>query len=393
MTVDPSNLNNTIGKLFPGAEGAAIAAEMKAAREAAATKKTKKPKITKVVQPSIFSPTKAKAEINKVFNAKLGRNATATELKKYSAALIKAQKENPSVQTTDVVGTTMYQSSIGGLNAAQWLSDQIQSDKKLLPELTEVGTIDPAILKRQVAKEEYDAAIKAAKGDAQKIAQINATSTYGLSVNRIKDQFMSEANKAGAIVDENTLLNLAKEAVDTYQDRSPDNLSRFITGKLRFTPTQQGSYSGEAASNYNDLAQTAMANGLDLNKTFGNQLPAWLQAINNGESVDNFKKLIRDTAKIGMPEKVTKLMDQGLDLKAVYAPYQNLMESILELPNGSVGLNDPTLRTAITSQQELPLYDFQRLLRKDSRWQYTDNARQEVASIAQSVLKDFGFQG
>ena len=48
---------------------------------------------------------------------------------------------------------------------------------------------------------------------------------------------------------------------------------------------------------------------------------------------------------------------------------------------------------AIGPDKEMSLYDFQRTLRKDNRWQYTDKAREEVSSITQNVLRDFGFQG
>jgi hypothetical protein len=69
------------------------------------------------------------------------------------------------------------------------------------------------------------------------------------------------------------------------------------------------------------------------------------------------------------------------------------MASILELNPESIDLKDPTLRSAIGPDKEMPIYDFEKNLRKDFRWQYTDNARQDVSSIAKSVLKDFGFQG
>jgi membrane protein required for beta-lactamase induction len=39
------------------------------------------------------------------------------------------------------------------------------------------------------------------------------------------------------------------------------------------------------------------------------------------------------------------------------------------------------------------LYDFQRALRKDARWQYTNNAREDVFQSVGKVLQDFGFQG
>jgi len=33
------------------------------------------------------------------------------------------------------------------------------------------------------------------------------------------------------------------------------------------------------------------------------------------------------------------------------------------------------------------------LLRNDSRWDTTENARQDVSSAVYSILRDFGFQG
>ena len=143
----------------------------------------------------------------------------------------------------------------------------------------------------------------------------------------------------------------------------------------------------------NALRDTAIANGIDINKAFSSQLPVWLDALNKGANIEDFKNIIRGVAKIGMPEKVAKLMDQGIDLKTIYAPYQNLMENVLQLPRGSVTLDDPTLRAAITSEGEVPLYQFERNLRQDNRWQYTDSARNEVSSAVTKVLKDFGFQG
>lgn len=142
-----------------------------------------------------------------------------------------------------------------------------------------------------------------------------------------------------------------------------------------------------------DLVKTAVANGLDLDKTFASQLPIWTKRIENGEDPEVFKQIIRQTAKIGLPDKVSKLLDQGLDLDAVYAPYRNTMASLLEINPDSISLNDALLRTAIQGDKEMPIYDFQRQIRKDNRWQYTNNARGEASDVARTVLRDFGFMG
>jgi hypothetical protein len=56
-------------------------------------------------------------------------------------------------------------------------------------------------------------------------------------------------------------------------------------------------------------------------------------------------------------------------------------------------LDDKTLRSAIGPEKEMTIYDWERFLRKDPRWQYTNNARQEVSSIGLNVLQQLGFQG
>ncbi len=51
-----------------------------------------------------------------------------------------------------------------------------------------------------------------------------------------------------------------------------------------------------------------------------------------------------------------------------------------------------TWEELVTRNKEMPIYDFEKLLRKDYRWQYTDNARRDVSNVALKVLRDFGFQ-
>lgn len=142
-----------------------------------------------------------------------------------------------------------------------------------------------------------------------------------------------------------------------------------------------------------ELAKVAAANGLDLTKDFGASVDGWVKQIESGTDIDTIKNVIRQTAKLGMPDRVSTLLDQGVDLETVYSPYKRIMASVLEVNPDSISLNDPTLRGAIGQDREMTLYDFQRSLRKDPRWQYTDNAREEVSNAALKVLQDFGFQG
>jgi len=66
---------------------------------------------------------------------------------------------------------------------------------------------------------------------------------------------------------------------------------------------------------------------------------------------------------------------------------------VLELNADEIDLNDPSLGIAINDKGDMNISEFKRALRKDSRWQYTNQAKEEVSSIALKVLRDFGFQG
>jgi hypothetical protein len=107
---------------------------------------------------------------------------------------------------------------------------------------------------------------------------------------------------------------------------------------------------------------------------------------------------IRESAASAFPALADKIKS-GLDLKSLASPYIQSMSDILEIPNTAIDLFDPQIRGAMA--YTLPdgkvgtksIYDFEKELRKDDRWQYTNKAREQAASVATTVLRDFGFMG
>jgi hypothetical protein len=155
-------------------------------------------------------------------------------------------------------------------------------------------------------------------------------------------------------------------------------------------------YSGAALLDYQNLQAIAKNNGFKLSDIIpGAQTEQQVLAgIANGTIDAN--RIAQDARKLaaqGQPTYVRDLLGQGYDLSQVYAPYKQTMASILELNPDQIDLNDPTLRMGITDKGDMNLYEFQKELRKDNRWQYTDNARGSVSTAALQVLRDFGFQG
>jgi hypothetical protein len=354
------------------------------------TDKPVKPKTTQTRYPSISSPTQASQLINKVFQDVLKRPATAAEMKKWKPLLKDAQEKNASTQKYTVKGTIGTQTTTGGLDADTWLLLQLQQDPEYKAELDKVKFTDPYLFTRQSDKKLYQDAIAKAGNDVAKLAEVEATTTYGRGLKDLKDAIETARLAAGAELTDVEVNALAQEAYDKGLDRERNSFNAFLDSKFKFGATGAKGKAGEQLS---ELQKVAAANGLDLQKAFGTQLPTWFASINKGESIDTYKKIIRDVAKIGMPQNIASLLDNGVDLDAIYSPYKNVMASVLEINPESITLSDPVLRSAITGEKELPIYEFQRQLRKDSRWQYTNQAKEEVSDVALKVLRDFGFQG
>jgi len=224
-----------------------------------------------------------------------------------------------------------------------------------------------------------------------KIGQLNNTSSYARGLASAKAYIEATASGLTGTMDPVRLDAFVKRMYDSANDKDPNIINRELAALISYKPgTQLG---GTVGADLTKLRATARANGFDLDTTFKDQINNWMQRLAVGESVETFQNTIRSQAKLGLPDKVANLLDQGLDLSNIYAPYKNVMAAVLEVAPDSISLNDGTLRSAIGPEKEMSLYDFQRTLRKDSRWQYTDNARTEASDSVLKVLKDFGFQG
>lgn len=340
--------------------------------------------------PTIFSPTDAQAKINEVFEATLGRKPNKEELNTFRDKLIKAQEKNPATYETRIVNGKKVSKQVTGLDPAQYITNLINQTPNLKSEVERIKNTAPTINERNKQKAAYEKAIANATPDG--VLALEATSPYAVGL-KSADAKIREyiATQIGEIA-ESDVNNIVKEIYDSAIEDDPAQIRNIVREYISVVGgTGPTGKSGEVLT---DLRSTAMANGFDLNKIFTpQQIEGFLKKIDLGESVDTIKQQIRSIAKIGMPQAVANLLDTGVDLDAIYAPYKNLMASTLEINPQTITLNDPILRSAVTAEKEVPLYEFQRQLRKDSRWQYTNQAKEEVSNVALKVLRDFGFQG
>jgi hypothetical protein len=224
-----------------------------------------------------------------------------------------------------------------------------------------------------------------------KIGQLKTTSSYARGLASAKAFIEATASGLTGTMSPERLDAFVKRMYDSANDKDPNIINRELAALISYKPGMQ--LGGSIGGDLTVLRATARSNGFDLDTSFGSSINDWLQRLAKGESIETFKNTIRGAAKLGLPDKVANLLDQGLDLKDIYAPYRNVMASVLEVAPDSINLDDKTLRMAIGPEKEMSIYDFQRQLRKDARWQYTNNAREEASDSVLKVLRDFGFQG
>jgi len=187
---------------------------------------------------------------------------------------------------------------------------------------------------------------------------------------------------------------LTDQQLEDYYIRGIDEitiLDEALTG-AKFEPGKTG---GSQADLYNQLLRTATANGVSttlLPKVLGfDTIDEVIKDLQTGASLDDFNQKIRNYAKAAVPEWAKKLIDQGTDLTDIISPYRATMADELELPYTSIDVTDSAVQNALSSNMSLA--EMRKQLRQDSRWQYTDRAKESVSNAALKVLRDFGFQG
>lgn len=202
--------------------------------------------------------------------------------------------------------------------------------------------------------------------EAYKMAQKQRLVQLGVKIDDPKlDEYLEQAYK-GVLTDlqVNALVAKSKDFGHTF------------AGDILTTIQNAREYARSMGVSYTDDAYTS----------WGKQL--FLGEITDSEIQQN----IRTVAASAFPV-YADLINKGLTMDAISAAYKQSMANILEINPNAVSLDDPTLRRAMQSQTQIPLWQFENQLRQDVRWQYTNNAREQSYNMVNQVLSDFGLKG
>jgi hypothetical protein len=153
---------------------------------------------------------------------------------------------------------------------------------------------------------------------------------------------------------------------------------------------------GPSGKYFTEFKNFAAKNGIMLSDSAATDYAN--KAVAGVVDADTIYSTLRESAASAFPQLADKIK-AGIDLKTLADPYIQSMSNILEIPYTAIDLFDPKIRSALSYTQAdgkvgtKSIYDFEKELRKDVRWQYTNNAKKEVADTTLRVLQDFGFQG
>jgi len=212
-------------------------------------------------------------------------------------------------------------------------------------------------------------------------------------VNSIYAQIDKKQKEQKATVTKYKMINGVRTAITTPGFNQSEFVTDLVKGTQEYKDIVAKKAKQEESKNLvaaQTLRGVADKNGIALSPE---QLDTFASRVNKGEDISLVGNDIRKLAAIGQPDSVKKLIESGIDLSTIYSPYKTVLAQTLEINPNSISMNDPTLRMAIGPDKEMSLYEYQRALRKDNRWQYTDQARSEASDVAKTVLKDFGFMG
>lgn len=151
-----------------------------------------------------------------------------------------------------------------------------------------------------------------------------------------------------------------------------------------------GGTAADAERQVNGLVQ---AYGMDLGKRWiGNQVERIVEGTSSAEAVTN---RLREMAK-NQYAAFADQIDGGATVDELADPYRQQMAQLLELNPSRVSVNDKMIQRAMRAKSDkgkpaaMDMADFTDMVRRDERWQYTDNAREQAMTVSTNLLRDMG---
>ena len=183
-------------------------------------------------------------------------------------------------------------------------------------------------------------------------------------------------------------------SAETRAEIIRDKTAGFIAKDVALA--EEATIYGEASKTMNDLRSWAQSNGVTLTD---NSIRQYTQQVIKGDrTADDIKADLRRTYVAGSYPAWADRINAGEDIADIAEPYRNTMANLLEVQDQDITLTDNTLRSALQGVGAdgkpaiVPIYEFEKKVRKDPRWQYTNNAQADYSRAAYDILNMFGLR-
>lgn len=224
--------------------------------------------------------------------------------------------------------------------------------------------------------------------------QTSDPATYQAAVDQmyttVKDAYGAMFGRAG--MDHKQLRAWAETAhrLGWSQAQLMDHITESMNMKKLLRNKQLGGSAGELEG---QLRALTSAFGVDL----GNKWRAAQAAriLRGDDTIEGVQSRVRELA-MREYKAFADAIAGGQTVQDIASPYIQKMADLLEMNPDDININNKLIqkalkqRTADGKPAAMDLSDFADMIRKDSRWQYTDNARQEMASVTATVGQLFG---
>lgn len=208
---------------------------------------------------------------------------------------------------------------------------------------------------------------------------------------------------------EGDLSTLRDQAVQFGVQVTDDELMELAKQKRRFgmTPSQlndafadmatakSGNFVGDTGIVQRNIQEWARRNGVSLTQ---NTVDNYVRRIRAGDTTEqDVLQELRRTYVAGAYPGWADRINNGEDIYDIASPYRQTMATLLELPDAeAIDFNDPVLKRGLQGLGpdgkpiQMPLYQFEQEVRKDPRWQKTNNAYESYNRLADRILNMFG---
>lgn len=225
--------------------------------------------------------------------------------------------------------------------------------------------------------------------------QYTDPSTYRQNLANAVNMIHLKAQQLGRQLDEPTAQRLALQTLTENGSWDDQRLSQLLTNNSGLVHgSDHGAVMGTAANYADHMTKIASSYGVAYTTDW---LDSWINEVESGRNtLDGFDAVIRARAKAQFPQYADQL-DAGMTIRDIADPYIATMAQTLEMAESDISLTDPYIKKALSTpspdgvQRAVPMWQFQRQLKDDPRYDKTLGARQDAYSALGKIGAAFGF--